>query len=238
MTDTEDVGDSAARSRERQSDSDDYDFDFGKTVDDDYIDVEKRRADLSDDGEDVDEPREHHPSTDGAPRDVNVSHIIHDGSGSGASNGLDELIDEQAVIENDGRSETRTFFYPNEASDEQQQQFERLIRWQDGEGDSQRDVENRKADQRRYVDTFCGYVGASSRVRERVKEICESVNMSHMAYFNSQKIVLAAISLVANEDGWFIRHDERYRDLMTELGLDTSQLKTARQLLRKQSELV
>lgn len=223
------------------TDKKDNDLNFGKPIDDDYIDVETRRADVSvseEDAEDDNIQRDtrsaQHP--DMSEQQFDMSHIFDVGGGNGASNETDELIDENAIIENDGRSDTRTFFYPSQAPERQQRKFKRLIRWQDGEGDSQRDVENRAADRRRAVETFCGHLDMTPYHRERVKHVMEGVNMSHMAHYSSEKVILAIISLVANEDNRFIRDEPTFRNLLNDVGSDLRELKRIRELVRRKSE--
>lgn len=224
-----------------EKEDEEYDFEFGKPVDDDYIDVECRRADISESSEDEEEPvvsRTRQSADHSTEEYVDVSHILHSGDGSGAASEIEELIDANAIVENDGRSDTRTFFYPSEADDARQGDYARMLEYQEGQYSKteSRDARNRKADQERYVDTFCGKLEASTRVRERTKYVIDGLDMSHMAYFNSQKIVIATISLVANEDRWFIRHDEDFLQLLREINMSLGQLKTARQLVQRKSE--
>lgn len=203
-----------------------------KDVDEDYIDVVKRRADCT-----VAEE----PEDDDMFRDVqataqqDMSHIFNVDDGSGAASAIDERIDKNAVIENDGRSKTRTFFYPEQADDTDT--YKRLIRWQDGEGDSERAVANRAADRRRWIDTFCGYLDMTSYQQSRTEHIIESIQMSHMAHYSSQKVILATLTLVANEDGRFIRDETLFRKLMVDVGTDLCELKSIRSLVKAKGSL-
>lgn len=215
--------------------SDDHGID--KDVDSDYIDVEKRRARVSTTEAEEEPTLDRDAYADGGA-DMSphgdMSHRFDAGDGSGAASSLEELIDDNAIIENDGRSKTRTFFYPAEADDEQR--YSRIIRWQDGEGDPDRDVENRAADRRRAVDTFCGVLDMSGYHKGRVKYVIEDLNMSHMAHYSSPKVILAVISLVANEDGRFIRDEAAFRALMEDVDTSLHELKKVRTLARKKTE--
>lgn len=207
-------------------------YGIGKGIDEDYIDVETRRADVSprvDSDDDIERTPE-------AAERVDMSHRFDVADGSGAASAIEELIDENAVIEHDGRASTRTFFYVAEAAERSKRQFERMIRLQEGEGDPQRDVENRAADRRRTVDGFCSQLDMSDYHKERVEHVVGGLNMSHMAHYSSPKVILAIISLIANEDDRFIRDEETFRDLMTDVGTSLDELKNIRELVRQKSE--
>lgn len=216
-------------------------YGISKSIDESYIDVEKQRADISDSTE-VEENDNIDRSPPSAQRvDISVdsfdmSHIFDTGSGSGASNDVDELIDENAIIENDGRSMTRTFYYPSEAPERTRKRFSRMLRWQEGEGDSQRDVENRAADRRRTVETFCGHLEMTTHHRRRVQHIADSINMSHMAHYSSQEVILGIITIVANEDNRFIRDEDAFKSLVDDVGSDMYTVKRIRGLVRRKSE--
>lgn len=211
----------------------DNEINYGKPIDDDYIDVEAKRASIRTTTKEEDPKLDR---SDVSVEEVDMSHIFDSRNGSGAASDVDELIDETAIIENDGRSKTRTFFYPSEADDERR--YRRLIRWQDGEGDTQRAVENRAADRRRTIDIFCGHLGMGTYQRERVKSIMEDLNMSHMAHYSSEKVILAIISLVANEDGWLIRDNETYRDLIRDVNSSLKEIRKIRLLVKRKSDVI
>lgn len=218
---------------------DEDEYGIGKPIDEDYIDVEKRRADVSTDDEVAE-----NDNMDRSPRSAqrpesplgDMTHIFDMGSGNGASSKIDELIDQNAVSAHDGRASTRTFFYTSEAPERTQRKFKRLYRHQEGVGEPQRDVNNRAADRMRTVENFCGFLDMSTYHRERVTYIADGLNMAHMAHYNSDKVILAVISLVANEDDWFIRDNQIYRDLMDSVGTDMKELRRIRDLIRRKSD--
>lgn len=209
---------------------------FGKPLDDDYIGVEKRRADVSVTDDDDDKISRRPSDANQSPdRHLDLSHVLDDGNGAGASSQIDDIIDDGAVIENDGRSKTRTFYYADEAPSDKQHQFARMLRWQDGEGDSDRAVRNRAADRRRTVDTFCAHVGMGTEQRERVQYVTDGLNMSHMGPYSSDDVILAIITLIANERGRFIRDETVFRGLLEDVGLDLNDIKNVRGLIREKS---
>lgn len=237
------------------SDSED-EYGIDKPLDDDYIDVESRRADLStseDESDDLDrspdsaqrsdvgdERRTFAPSCGEAANvsteNVDMTHVFDVGGGAGSAEKIDDLIDENAVIENDGRSQTKTFFYPSEADGWDHGQAERLARLQDGHRSPERNEQNRAADRRRWAESFGAKLGCTDHQIERTKHIVAGMNMSHMGYYSSQKIILATISLVANEDGRFIRDEVGFKELMRDVETTMDELKQMRRLIRDKSD--
>lgn len=207
-------------------------YGIAKDVDDDYIDVEEHRADIdftnarveSDDNE----------SFTVSARGVERSHRLDYNSGSGAASDVDGLIDASAVIETDGRSETWTFFYPEEASDEQR--FETLREWQTGMYDTERDTKNKAADRDRWIDAFCGQVEVAGHLKERVGLVCSSLDLSHMGPYSTEKVILAIISLVANENDRFIRNEARYKELVASQASDLGEIRSVRNLVKRKSD--
>lgn len=218
------------------NDKDEYGI--GTPVDDDYIDVEKRRADVSTTTERPDDEiartkaaaghAQTHPRGD-------MSHVFDAGSGNGSSSQIDEKIDESAIIEHDGRASTRTFFYPEQAPQRSQQQYKRLIQWQEDKWSGMKNAQ-RAADRRRTVGTFCSQLDMSEYHNKRVTNVMEGLNMSHMAHYSSEKVILAIISLVANADGRFIRDEDAFRELVSLVDSDLGEIKRVRELVRDKSD--
>lgn len=222
-------------------DADDYGI--GKPIDDDYIDVEKRRADVSksredDESDNLDRSPPSAQTSDMSDGAIDMSHVFDDGSGAGAASGVDELIDENAIIEHDGRSETRTFYYPGEAPERKQRQFSRMLRWQEGEGAPERDIKNNEADLRRWVSTFCTHVGLGNYQTERVEKITSGLNMKHMAHYSTEEVILATMTLVANEDGRFLRDEELFKEIVRDIGSNMYKIRKVRNLVRRKSDLI
>lgn len=206
------------------------DFEIDKPIDDDYIDVEKERADVSTNG-DTDSDDDLERSANSADR----SHRFDTSEGSGSSSQLDELIDENAIIENDGRSETRTFFRPGEANESQQAMYERILRYQEGMWDSERERKNYESDRQRWLQIYSDRLDVPKSRAQRVALIIEGLNMSHMAHYSSSEVILATISLAENERGRFIRDEQAFRDLLRDIESTPDNMKKIRQLVREKS---
>jgi len=163
------------------------------------------------------------------------THRFDVGHGNGSGDRLDDVIDQNAIIDHDGRANTNTFFYAWEAPEEKEYQFSRMLRWNEGEGSPDRSINNRQADRNRYVDTVCGQLDMSDYHKERVKHLCGSVNMSHMGPRSSQETILSVVTIVANEDNRFVRDEELFRDLVTAIDSSLDTIKKLRKLLHEKS---
>lgn len=224
-------------------------------IDDDYIDVgEPQRADISVSWSDsatsesatiesetmtfnTDESDNPSRSTDQVA-DAFEAHSLSSEVGDGAHSWGAEQIDQHGFVANDGRSQTVTKFYADEAADGDQQQYRRLAKLNDGMRSPERRSQNQAADRKRYIETFCSRLDMSPYHTERITIIESEINMSHMAHFSSQQTILGIVSLVANEDNWFIRDDETFRDLMDGIGVTLKELRTIRQLIREKAESI
>lgn len=219
-------------------------------IDSDYIDVKEKRADVSESEEAAERDNIERESRAYQNADTDISdeeqlppherenidrtHRFGRYAGSLAGSDYDEEIDQNAPQDHDGRAETRTGFNPRESPDEEK--WRRLNTLNDDGRHPLRAVQNRAADRGRYVQTLCAALDMSPYHKERVQYIVDGLNMSHMAHYNSQMVVLAIISLVANEDGRWIREEEMFRNLMEDVDVTLRQLKKIRALVRRKSD--
>lgn len=228
----------------------------GYPVDSDYCDVVKRRADTVSDAEAAERARERFEyEEDGSPSSAeetaqsdaqrpegdeyggrtDMSHRFGRYAGSLAGSDYDQEIDEQAPQDHDGRAETRTGFNPREAPSGERDKWRRLNTINDGwprDSESQ----NTAAEQRRWAQTFSEALGMTPFQKERVEYVVEGLNMGHMAHYSSTMVVLAIVSLVANEDDRWIRDEEGFRDMMEDVGVTMHEIKRIRLLVRDKSE--
>lgn len=212
----------------------------GYPIDTDYIDVETRRADVSlashdpDDDTDFSEV-ENVPADDmsGEATDMSYRYGILDGHGMGGT-AWDHEIDENAPQEHDGRARTRTGFDPREANDSHL--FRRLALWQDGMWANERSTRNNMADKKRWVSGFSSQLELTPYQQERVLYVAEDVDMSHMAHYKTEVVVLAIISLVANEDGRWIRDEKEFKQLVKSVGASARDVRSCRLLVRRKSK--
>lgn len=192
-------------------------------------------ADASTDGADASQPSDAPRREDRIIRDQKAADHVDDRAGSAAASEIEEVIDEDAIIEHDGRASTRTFFRPADASEEKREQFERLIGWQEDKWSGMKNAQ-RAADRMRTIGNYCGHLDIAESARKRITVIEESVDMSRMSYYSSDQVILGIVSLVANERGRFIRDEDDYRELLTNVDIDLDDIKTIRSMVKDQSE--
>lgn len=169
------------------------------------------------------------------------SYLFGGGEGAGSNDAIDDMIDQEAIVENDGRSNTRTFFYPEDAEYETQEQatkFRRLIRWQDGEGhpSESRAAANFKADMERTAKTFCSQCEFTPYQTERVLHVMDDLDVNSYGHYSTEKVILAVMSLVANEDRRHLRDEELFRGLVGDVGMTMEQVRTVRLMTRQRTE--
>lgn len=164
------------------------------------------------------------------------THRIAFSVGDGAATRIDNLIDEKAVEENDGRSNTRTMFYASESASEQQ--YKRLAKLNDGMYSPDRKQQNAWADKKRWVDGFTSYVEMDATSEERVFTILKSLNMKHMGPYSTEKVILAIISIVANEHNRRIRSEDGYYQLVEDCATTLDEVSRVRRLVMEKCPIL
>lgn len=207
-------------------------------IDDSYIDVERKRADVSidvDEEEDAEEPLDRASAAHGNA-DTDKSFAFGRERGTLSASEIDEMIDASAIQENDNRSQTRTGFDPRESDDPEK--WRRLNKLNDGWRAKERKTQNRWADRQRWTETFCGFLELPPADKERVKHIMSDIDMSRMGHYTSQETILGVISLVTNERGRWIRDEEAFRRLLNDIGSSLWRIKRIRQLIRQRTDKI
>jgi hypothetical protein len=220
-------------SREQTSDDGDDGWLTEFPVDGDYIDVETRTATL----ERSDDYR------------YDASHTFDRSDEGGTGTARDVEIDRKRVIDRDDRGRTRTGFDPADAEEGEMARtvYREGKKWvyaqwlrtlQNGYRDSDRDIENSSNDRESYVDVFCSRLDMTPYQQKRVQSIVDSVNMKHMAHYPTEIVVMAIISVVANEDDRWIREEDMFKELVRDLDGSMQAIKNARILVKRKSDLI
>lgn len=134
-------------------------------------------------------------------------------TGSGENSAEEDHSDSTAVIENDGRSKTRTGLDVRDSRDSREvvrdnesfAYFEWLNQLNDGRKAPDLENRERRADAKRDAKTFASQLGMTSFQKKRVTHLIDRLETLHFGNVPVEGTVLALISLVANEDGWMIR---------------------------------
>lgn len=202
-------------------------------VDDDYIGVEEQAAEVSQ----SDEYR------------YDGSHTYDRSDIGMAGTARDVEIDRRDVTDRDDRGGTRTGFNSNEANEGvlskivirdgsvwKYADWLRLL--QIGYRDKTRKAENENFDTQSYMEMFTSRLDMTTYQDERVRKIINSIDMSNMAHYPKEVVVLAVISIVANEDDRWIRDERTYKDLVTDLDSSMEDIKNTRRLVKEKSHVV
>jgi hypothetical protein len=189
---------------------------------------------------------------------------LYRGHGAG-SNQRDEGLAGDDAGPNDGRYDTRTTFYysygggqgASERRDRHQlhrdpadrRSWEQLAEQNDGVGDPGRKQANFEADVRRWVDTFTSQVELNEyhtgRVEYLIRDILDdSEKELWHGDLSAEWLIAGAMSLVhdadiTDPDNFDQRLSQRseFQRLMEELGMDHTDLRLARKIAHKKTEL-
>lgn len=167
------------------------------------------------------------------------SYLFDTGFGAGSNQELDDMIDDAGIINNDGRSNTRTTFLVGDASYESKKrykQYKRLAKVNDGMWNSNRAADNFKADMRRITKTFCSQVDMRERQQERVQWVMDDMDINSFGSYSTEKVLLGVMSLVANEDRRLLRDEEQFHDLVLAVDMTMDEVKRVRQLIRDRTD--
>lgn len=201
-------------------------------LDDDYCDVEAGRADVSTSDEAAETD-----TIDRTARSADRTYLLDTGEGASASGIIDDRIDADSPVSNDGRSETVTTFYPWDGPAEKKDQYARLAKLNDGMRAPSRNGQNKIADRNRWLDCIASTLDMTSYQQARSRSVAEEVNMKHMAHYSTEKVLLGIVSLVCNADGRWIRDEDVFRQLLEDHGSDLDELKSVRSLVRRKTSL-
>lgn len=208
----------------------------------------EHRPALPDPSEEESQPADGWPDADG---------WLDDSAGHGPQSSSEDWVRaNHAPISNDGRSHTRTTFYPNDVQSFGPGQAHRdpsdrrgwasLVQWNDGVGsDKSRGSQNWKADKRRWLDTFSGQLESTDYQQERAQYILETMDMGPFigARLHAEAVILGVLTLTMDADVHefdrrMLNRDELH-DLVDDLELETADVRQARKLVhRTASELI
>ena len=205
-------------------------------VDDDYIGVEEQAAEI--------------PQTEGEFK-LDIAHTYDRSDTAMSGTARDVEIDRRTVTDRDDRGGTRTGFNPSEATEsnlskmvirdgKKRSKAQWLLLLQQGYRDisMSRAQQNADAETQSYIETFTSAVEMNSYQRDRTEAIVESINMAHMAHYPREVIILATISIVANEDDRWIRDESGFKGLVSDLDASLEDIKNARMLVKGKSSLL
>lgn len=154
--------------------------------------------------------------------------------GATANSGEDDMIDEDGLVHNDGRSNTETYFLADDveyASKSRRVQFHRLAKINDGMY-NRNDSDVRAARNAEYVDIYCGAVELNEYQRDCVKNAVVTMDLRTFGGVQTEHIILAIMCVVAERDMRQLDEEPEFQDLMIANDLDMNELKRLRKMAR------
>lgn len=137
-------------------------------------------------------------------------------------------FDKESPKDHDGRGDSATTFTPSEADSYDQGKWYRFsVLHERGWGK----MNSRRTDVKRDADTICSQFGLTNGQRDRVLQLIESLDQNSI---QQEAIVLAAVSLVANQDDRAIRREDEWSSVVEAYDVSTSSVWTARKRVREQ----
>jgi len=136
---------------------------------------------------------------------------------------------DSAPHSHDGRAQTRTKFYAEEGNDNID--YARLAKLNDGLDDNEQWKRRNAAERRRDMETFCSTFDFTDTDVERCHYLLESVE-NGQRHQSDEVLVLAIITLVANENDRMIRQEGAFQELCDTCEVTRSQIRNSRDKLR------
>lgn len=174
-------------------------------------------------------------------------HRVERREGDGSGEQIDEKYDGEEYNTKDERADTETTFYKKDinslnVSSRRKNELHRIFDRQQGidygetnrEDENSRKEQNREEWQRRVITTYSSQVELSPAQKKRAKHLVMDVlNINKFGPYSVEKVAIGVVNVVAREDGRWIEDEERFRDLMSDVGIENmDKLKSIRQLVR------
>lgn len=228
----------------------------GYDIDDDYLDVDNRDAEstvarqaITDDDSQDSDTEQVCESCESQKRDTSqnrdalqsreyddTSHLLYQGRSSESTRERNMDLNDISPTSNDGRSVTRTYWQARDVPDAKQQQYKRLLQWQEGQWASERKAENKRADTRRVIDVFGSALDCTDHQVATVESIIEQTNLKHMGPYSYQHSVLAAYAIATFiTDERELKGTTEYRRLVDAIDSDAKEMRNIRKLIREKS---
>jgi len=130
---------------------------------------------------------------------------------------------------NDGRSKTVTKFYDN--GEGESIDYDKLAKINDGMYSDKSDKRRRRAERRRDMDVFTDVCNFPSHSRDRAHHILDNIE-DVRRHESDETLLLAIISLVANENERMIRQEDSFQSICESCSVTRKQIRNSRKKLR------
>lgn len=188
-------------------------------IDEDYIDPPKGKATVNP----VKEER--------TPEEIDKTHTFLSGE---AAETPRVKFDQSAVENNDGRGDHSSMFYGKDAPPEKREQFTKLASMNEGMWESGRDhkTKSNASDKANFARMCCSNLEMTDYQKERVLWLTERVKVNMFGHYSYEHVILALISIVANEDGRWVRDENTFRTMTAENGLGLKEIRRLRIMMK------
>lgn len=164
------------------------------------------------------------------------SYLFETGDGAGTNSEIEDRIDKEAIIENDGRGLNSTFFYADDAdydNPDMQRRMKRLAKMNDGMWESSRGARNFMADMNRAKESICDGVQLTKFQTECVMWTMDRLPVAYFGRYSTEKVTLAVITLICEKDMRMISDEQAFREVMETLEVSPKDLRQMRKMARK-----
>lgn len=173
-------------------------------------------------------------------------HQVEAKQGDGSLDEIENMYDGEKYPHRDERANTDTTFWASDieqlsVSRGRKQRLKRMLRRQEGENPGEtysssrddRTQQNRSEWKRRIVHTYAANLDLTTHQKERSKHIVNDViDINTFGHFSTEEVILGVVNVVAREDGRWIEDEDQFRRLADDAGLELSDLKTIRGMIR------
>lgn len=154
--------------------------------------------------------------------------------GTGSNNSIDDWKDRthSEIRSAEDFSKGRTWF---SASDGDGYRWKRLKGLDDGKGEADRKADKDEQGYRRDLHAWSSQLQLTNAQLDRAEYLFGLVDMAKAGTISSEALILAAISLAANEDQRMIKQEDIFHTIRDSAGVGRKTLRTARQRIRDQT---
>lgn len=154
--------------------------------------------------------------------DYNSTHVSNDSR---------DVADRSVPSHRDVDDGRRTDFDPSDASDPDKYHH---LRNQWAQIDGAIDADHRDADKQRLVSIISSKCGYTAPMQERYSYLVDSLDFLEVRRGASyEEIILALGTLIANEEGWWLRDYDEYQELRRGFDIPAKRVKSLRQSIRE-----
>jgi Ca2+-binding EF-hand superfamily protein len=170
--------------------------------------------------------------------DSQLNNKPHEGGisqeGMGSTTEEDDMKDRTAprIITEERVSAGRTWF----DADDEDGEWSRKKRWDDGEGRPDWKGEKNKQDYLKDLRTWASKLKLTQNQTREAERRFRQIDMSKSGTISSEATILAVITFVVNEDKRLIQQEDVFKNIRAGVDVSTNELRTARNQIRERKK--